>query len=87
MTKNKKVELNRSSDLESVDLELDDAMDRLTSENDKVDELLAGMEPPPAPDDQAQTEKAPEQNAPVENAESEPDAPQEPQSEAETASS
>jgi len=84
MTKNKKVELNRSTDLESVDQELDDAMDRLTSENDKIDELLAGMEPPPASDAQAQTEEAPEQNAPVENAESESGAPQEPQSEAET---
>lgn len=88
MTKNKKVELNRSSDLESVDQELDDAMERLTSANEKVDELLASMEPPPAPDAPSRPEGAPEQSAPVENGESESDVvPQEPESEAETASS
>ena len=39
MTK-KKVPLHRSEELESVDSELDEAMNRLTDSNDRIAELL-----------------------------------------------
>lgn len=75
MTKNKKVELNRSNDLESVDQELDEAIERLTSENDKVVDLLAEIEAPPSSDDPDAAKAVPEQSASTQITETNPDTP------------
>lgn len=87
MAKNKKVTLNRSTDLESVDEELESAMDRLSSQNDKIAELLAGMDPPPAVEEPSAPEGEPVQNAPDEGEKPAPETePQEPENEAQTSS-
>ncbi len=65
MTK-KKVPLNRSEDLESVDTELDAALDRLVDANQRIDALLATVESGSEPGEPEQDVSVPDNAQPEE---------------------
>lgn len=59
MAKKKKIALNRTQDLELIDSELDEALERLAASNEKVNETLSQYEP--------QNEPVDEEPSPTEN--------------------
>lgn len=76
MTK-KKVPLNRSEEMESVDIELDAALDRLVDANQRIDTLLTTIESgselgEPEPDDSVSDDAQPEEAAELQTTTSEP---------------
>lgn len=59
MAKKQKVALNLSKDLESIDAQLDEAMDRLNDVNDRIDDLLHGEEPDEADQENVRQDEGP----------------------------